>query len=68
MSTINISTTTGLIATLEYLPPERTRRDFILGKGGNRDLTPAEHLEWQSKLYSPCTCGSGKKFKFCCKK
>lgn len=20
----------------------------------------------QTKLYSPCTCGSGKKYKFCC--
>jgi len=33
-----------------------------------RDLTVKEHTEGQIHLYSPCGCGSGKKFKFCCKK
>lgn len=33
-----------------------------------RDLTERERSEMQIKLYSPCACGSGKKFKFCCKK
>ena len=31
-----------------------------------RDLTEKERMEKQIKLYSPCGCGSGKKFKFCC--
>jgi uncharacterized protein YchJ len=33
-----------------------------------RDLTYREHMEQQIELYSPCGCGSGKQFKFCCKK
>lgn len=33
-----------------------------------RDLTAREEMEMQIRLYSPCGCGSGKKFKFCCKK
>lgn len=32
-----------------------------------RDLTAREQMEQQIRLYSPCACGSGKKFKFCCK-
>ena len=32
-----------------------------------RDLTAKEQAEMQIRLYSPCACGSGKKFKFCCK-
>ena len=32
-----------------------------------RDLTAKEWAEMQIRLYSPCACGSGKKFKFCCK-
>jgi hypothetical protein len=32
-----------------------------------RDLTAREQMELQIRLYSPCACGSGKKFKFCCK-
>lgn len=32
-----------------------------------RDLTAKEQAEMQIRLYSPCGCGSGKKFKFCCK-
>ena len=34
----------------------------------NRSLTAKEKVDHQIKLYSPCVCGSGKKFKFCCKK
>lgn len=30
-----------------------------------RDLTAKEQAELQIRLYSPCACGSGKKFKFC---
>jgi uncharacterized protein YchJ len=33
----------------------------------NRDLTVKERCEKQLRLYAPCGCGSGKKFKFCCK-
>jgi uncharacterized protein YecA (UPF0149 family) len=33
-----------------------------------RPLTVKEKADRQIKLYSPCACGSGKKFKFCCKK
>lgn len=32
-----------------------------------RDTRVKDHYEQQMKLYRPCTCGSGKKFKFCCK-
>ena len=30
-----------------------------------RDLTAKEAADMQIRLYSPCGCGSGKKFKFC---
>lgn len=30
-----------------------------------RDLTQVEKAAMQIRLYSPCACGSGKKFKFC---
>ena len=33
-----------------------------------RNLTARKKLDAQIKLYAPCPCGSGKKFKFCCKK
>lgn len=33
-----------------------------------RDLSKLEELDKQIRLYSPCGCGSGKKFKFCCYK
>ena len=32
-----------------------------------RDLTAKEKADMQIRLYSPCACGSGKKFKFCCR-
>lgn len=31
-----------------------------------RDLTTKEKADMQIRLYSPCGCGSGKKFKWCC--
>lgn len=31
-----------------------------------RELTPSEFERRQIERYSPCGCGSGKKFKFCC--
>ncbi len=33
----------------------------------NRDLTHKEKCDQKIQLYSPCGCGSGKKFKFCCR-
>lgn len=32
-----------------------------------RALTHREKMEQQIRLYRPCACGSGKKFKFCCR-
>jgi len=32
-----------------------------------RESKVKKHYNEQMKLYSPCSCGSGKKFKFCCK-
>lgn len=32
-----------------------------------RDLTEKERADMQIRLYQPCGCGSGKKFKFCCR-
>lgn len=32
-----------------------------------RNMSVKEKADMQIKLYSPCACGSGKKFKFCCK-
>jgi len=33
----------------------------------NRPITRREHYVMKINPYSPCGCGSGKKFKFCCK-
>lgn len=41
------------------------RRHFVEVK---RDLSRNELLKRKINLYAPCGCGSGKKFKFCCKK
>jgi hypothetical protein len=32
-----------------------------------RDLSAKEKADMQIRLYAPCGCGSGKKFRFCCK-
>ena len=32
----------------------------------DRKLTPKEQANLKVDKYSPCACGSGKKFKFCC--
>lgn len=44
--------------------PEGQRRHFVPVE---RDLTKREKLRSQIALYAPCGCGSGKKFKFCCR-
>lgn len=51
------------LSELEEMPP-RERKNYIEVV---RELTPTESLNRQIRLYSPCGCGSGKKFKFCCK-
>ena len=56
---------TGEIVSAEEfskLPTERKAR-FLEFK---RDLTAKEAADMQIRKYSPCMCGSGKKFKFCC--
>lgn len=51
--------------TMEQLQafPVAERAKFIEVK---RDLTKLEEANMEIKKYSPCGCGSGKKFKFCC--
>jgi len=49
-------------AKLKELPPEQ-RSKYVEVK---RDLSKLEAANMQIRLYSPCGCGSGKKFKFCC--
>lgn len=48
---------------MEMIPEERAKYREIL-----RDLTALEESQRQLKMYAPCGCGSGKKFKFCCHK
>lgn len=59
--------------TGELYDPEFVRRFFPVDEQEHfipveRDLTQQETFRQQIELYSPCGCGSGKKFKFCCKK
>lgn len=61
-----MNTQTGEVispATFASLSPE-IQKQFVRVK---RDMTAKEATEMQIRLYSPCVCGSGKKFKFCCK-
>ena len=51
-------------ALLERMP-ELEQAHYVPVK---RDLTKLEEMSRQIKMYSPCGCGSGKKFKFCCYK
>ena len=44
--------------------PRGQRQHFVKVE---RDLTAKERYEAQIRLYAPCGCGSGKKFKFCCR-
>jgi len=62
-----MDTSTGEIVPFDHIkkmPPEQQAR-FVEVK---RDLTKLEIAAKQIALYSPCGCGSGKKFKFCCHK
>jgi hypothetical protein len=57
-----VDTRTGMILPNEVIPPQQ-KKHFVPVV---RDLTRLEELQHQIKLSSPCACGSGKKFKFCC--
>jgi len=58
-----MNTDTGQILPWDEVSPEQADNFIPVF----RDLTKNEELEKQIKLYAPCACGSGKKFKFCCK-
>lgn len=60
-----MNTDTGFIIDHEKLKemPADERSKYIEVK---RDLTARERSDRQIQLYSPCACGSGKNFKFCC--
>lgn len=49
-------------SAVEQMTPEEKEKYVEI----KRDLTALEEAERQIKMYSPCGCGSGKKFKFCC--
>lgn len=57
-----MDTRTGMILPEEHVPSGQ-KKHFV---EVIRDLTELEKANAQIKLYSPCACGSGKKFKFCC--
>jgi len=59
-----MDTRTGMILPLEHVPAGQ-KQHFVEVK---RDLTLREKAEAQIRLYAPCACGSGKKFKFCCRR
>ena len=58
-----MDTRTGMILPKEHVP-DGQKQHFVEVQ---RDLTLLEEMQSQIKLYSPCACGSGKKFKFCCR-
>lgn len=58
-----MDTRTGMILPENHIP-EGQKQHFVRVE---RDLTQLEAMNAQIQLYAPCACGSGKKFKFCCK-
>lgn len=54
-------------------PPVMRHHEFLgwdrrtLGVPVFRRTKERDHAKQQLKLYSPCSCGSGKNYKFCCK-
>jgi uncharacterized protein YchJ len=54
--------TSGEFLKLQQTEPKKAEKFIQV----NRDLTIKESFDMQIKKYSPCGCGSGKKFKFCC--
>src|SRR5437899_3342504 len=61
----NMNIETGELGRAETVAKmtETERGKFVPVK---RDLSKVELLNAQIMLYSPCGCGSGRKFKFCC--
>lgn len=59
-----MDTRTGMILDEAHIPEEQKRYFVPL----QRDLTVKERSDAQIALYAECACGSGKKFKFCCKR
>lgn len=59
---------------LHSIPAGVTAEDFAQQRGiprgclveVKRDLSRVEEASRQIRMYAPCGCGSGKKFKFCC--
>ena len=49
---------------LDFLPLEEQKKYIPVV----RTLSVKEQADMQIRKYSPCVCGSGKKFKFCCYK
>lgn len=60
----DMDTRTGMILPEDHVP-EGQKKHFVAVK---RDLSKREQFRAQIRLYAPCGCGSGKKFKFCCYK
>ena len=62
-----MNTLTGMLVTSAAFGamPEAQKSNYVEVK---RDLTAKETSDNQIRLYAPCGCGSGKKFKFCCRK
>lgn len=58
-----MNTDTGELRPYDEIPA----KDRLKWVELKRDLTLKEKNERQIRLYAPCGCGSGKKFKFCCK-
>ena len=58
-------TETGEIKPLEAIKflPKQEQAKFVEIK---RSLTNLEKFDKQIRMYNPCGCGSGIKFKFCC--
>ena len=59
-----MDTRTGEIVEYQRIPAGEEKHFVEVG----RDLSVKEKADARIRLYSPCGCGSGKKFKFCCKK
>ena len=58
-----MDTRTGkVVENINDVPPDQ-RRFYVPVQ---RDLRAKEKADMQIRLYSPCACGSGKTFKFCC--
>jgi uncharacterized protein YchJ len=47
--------------------PTKKDHEIKKGKPVYRDSTYQDRAKKQARLYEPCPCGSGKKYKFCCK-